>query len=70
MVQNLGKADRFARVASAIALFVASVVAPVPFAAQLGFALTGAYLLGSSLKGTCLGYRLMGVSTCPIQPRS
>jgi hypothetical protein len=26
-------------------------------------------MIGTSLVGTCLGYKLMGVSTCPIKQR-
>ena len=67
MAQNLGKADRILRVAGAIAMFVAAAAAPIPLVAQAALGLTGLYVLGSSLVGTCLGYRLMGMSTCPIQ---
>ena len=67
MVHNLGSADRIARVVGAVALFAAAVAAPVPFLAQLALALTGVYMVGTSLVGTCLGYKLIGVSTCPIK---
>ena len=67
MSQNLGNADRVARVLAAIALFAASVVVPMPVMAQVGLALTGVYVIGSSLVGTCLGYKLIGVSTCPVK---
>lgn len=67
MAQNLGKADRVARVTVAVALFTASAMAPVPFLAQVALALTGVYMVGSSLVGTCLGYKMMGMSTCPIE---
>jgi hypothetical protein len=67
MSQNLGNADRIARVLAAVAMLVASIFAPVPMIAHVGLALTGAYLIGSSLVGTCLGYKLIGVSTCPIK---
>lgn len=67
MSQNLGNADRIARVLAALALFAASALAPVPLVAQVLMALNGVYLVGSSLVGTCLGYKLIGVSTCPIK---
>jgi hypothetical protein len=67
MVHNLGSADRSARVVAAVALFAAAVAAPVPVLAQLALALTGVYMVGTSLVGTCLGYKLIGVSTCPIK---
>ena len=42
-------------------------LAPLPLLVRV-LALGGgaAYLLGSALVGTCLGYRLIGVSTCPV----
>lgn len=66
MTQNLGTADRTARVVSAVVLFIIALAAPLPLLAQLALGVTGLYVLGSSLVGTCLGYRLMGVSTCPV----
>ena len=67
MVHNLGSADRIGRVVAAVALFAVAYAAPVPLLAQLALALTGVYMVGTSLVGTCLGYKLMGVSTCPIK---
>ncbi len=69
MTHNLGTADRIARVAGAIVLFVVSLVSPVPLIAQVALGLTGVYVLGSALAGTCLGYKLMGMSTCPVPKR-
>ncbi len=69
MTHNLGTADRAARVVGAMVLFVVGVVSPLPWLAQVGLGLAGIYMLGSSLVGTCLGYRLMGMSTCPVQKR-
>ena len=67
MANNLGSADRIARVIASVALFVGAAAAPVPPLVQIALALTGLYMLGSSLVGTCLGYKLIGVSTCPIK---
>ena len=66
-MMNLGNADRIARVIAAVVLFVLSFTLTLPLLAQLAMAVNGVYLLGSSLAGTCLGYKLMGVSTCPIK---
>ncbi len=66
MAQNLGRADRIARVAGAVVLFVVSVISPLPLVAQVALGMMGLYVLGSSLVGTCLGYRMMGMSTCPV----
>ena len=67
--QNLGNADRALRAIAAVALLIASFIAPVPLMAAAGLALTGVYMIGTSLVGTCLGYKLIGVSTCPIKHR-
>ena len=50
-------------------MLIASFVSPVPLMAAAGLALTGVYMIGTSLVGTCLGYKLIGVSTCPIKQR-
>ncbi len=67
MSQNLGNADRILRALAALAMLIASVVAPVQLAIAVGLALTGVYMIGTALAGTCLGYKLIGVSTCPIK---
>ena len=53
--KNLGNADRALRAIAALALFIASFIAPVPLMAAAGLALTGVYMIGTSLVGTCLG---------------
>lgn len=67
--QNLGNADRAIRAIAGSAMLIASFVSPVPLMAAAGLALTGVYMIGTSLVGTCLGYKLIGVSTCPIKQR-
>lgn len=67
MLKNLGSLDRAGRVIAAIALFVLAIALPVPLLAQVVMGASGVYLLGSSLVGTCLGYKLIGVSTCPVK---
>ena len=69
MAQNLGTIDRIARGAGAVILFVVSAVSPLPVALQVAVGLMGVYVLGSSLVGTCLGYKMMGMSTCPVPKR-
>ena len=66
---NLGNADRTVRAITAVAMLIASFTTPVPLMAAVGLALTGVYMIGTSLVGTCLGYKLIGVSTCPIKQR-
>jgi hypothetical protein len=64
---NLGNADRTIRAIAAVAMLIASFTTPVPLMVAVGLALTGVYMIGTSLGGTCLGYKLIGVSTCPIK---
>ena len=66
MIRNVGNLDRFARGGTAAALTICSFLAPLPLETRLlAFALPAVYLLFTALKGRCLGYRLMGRSTCP-----
>lgn len=51
-------------------MLMGSVFAPLSLTVRvLALGMGGAYMLWSALAGTCLGYRLMGVSTCPIDKR-
>lgn len=70
MKQNAGTWDRILRAISGSALLVGAVVAPLPLLARvLALGGTGAYLTGSALVGSCLGYRMIGISTCPVAKR-
>lgn len=65
MTHNVGARDRWTRVLVALALLSCTVTAPLPFAARLlAFGLPAGYLALSALAGTCIGYTLMGKSTC------
>ncbi len=66
MKTNVGRNDRILRALAAAGLLTCSVMAPLPLALRLGtFGAMGGYLLFTALAGSCLGYRLMGRSTCP-----
>lgn len=68
-MKNLGTKDRLARVVVATPLLMCGMIAPLSLAARMGLmAAPGIYMLGSALFGSCLGYRLMGKSTC-ARPR-
>jgi hypothetical protein len=68
MKQNLSRMDRVVRFVAAAGLAGGAVAAPLPWAVRIaGFGLSAAYLLFTVLAGTCLGYRLMGYSTCPTE---
>jgi len=69
MEKNLGSMDRAARSLGATAMLVAAFVAPVQTAIRVGLGGTAVYLVLTALAGTCLGYRMMGRSTCPAKLR-
>ena len=70
MQNNLATWDRIFRVLAALLLEAGAVWSPLPESTGLrvaGFGLMGAYMLYTALAGTCLGYRLIGFSTCPLK---
>jgi hypothetical protein len=70
MRRNVGTADRIARGIGALAMFTCAMMAPLSLGVRLAaFSLPAVYLLFTALAGTCVGYSVMGKSTCPA-PRS
>lgn len=70
MRKNLGKGDRALRAMAVVALLICSVFFPLPLAVRVpAFGLMAAYLLFTVLAGTCLGYALIGKSTCSVPVR-
>lgn len=66
MKQNAAHWDRALRVLVGTAMVAGSVLAPLPLLVRvLALGGGGAYMIVTALVGTCLGYRLMGISTCP-----
>jgi len=63
-MSNVGTADRMARTLGATMMIAAVFLLPLPVAGQVALVCTGIYVLGTAAIGTCLGYRLMGKSTC------
>ncbi|AKF05207.1 hypothetical protein DB32_002356 [Sandaracinus amylolyticus] len=63
----MGGWDRAARAAGALAMMVCAGLAPMPLGARVALAVVALYVAGTALVGTCLGYRLMGKSTCPVR---
>jgi len=69
MSRNLGSLDRTLRVFGSLALLTCSLVAPLSLWVRLAaFALPGIYMMGTALFGSCLGYKLMGRSSCGLPP--
>lgn len=66
MKRNVGSGDRVARLAVAAALAACAIYAPLSLFVRISALLVPAvYLAFTSLAGTCFGYRMMGMSTCP-----
>ena len=67
MKHNVGSLDRILRLLLGIAMLVSIVVVhlSLPIASVIG--VTGGYILLTGLAGSCLGYRMMGRSTCPMR---
>jgi hypothetical protein len=69
MTRNLGTGDRILRTFVGIAMVVFAVVLPLPLGLRVGvLGAMGIYLALTSVVGSCLGYRLLGKSTCPLEP--
>jgi hypothetical protein len=70
MTKNVGTIDRMFRGAGALLMTACAFIAPLPATVRIPlFGATAVYMLFTVLSGTCLGYRLMGRSTCPAQSR-
>lgn len=68
MTKNLGTLDRFLRLLAVAGLALGAGAAPLPLIARLALGASGLYLFGTVFFGTCLGYRLLGLSTCALEP--
>lgn len=69
MKKNVGSLDRVARGLGASAMIVAALVAPWELWLRIGVGATGAYVLLTAIVGACVGYRLVGLSTCPMEAK-
>lgn len=62
---NLGRADRVLRLLAALGLSSCAALAPLSLELRLAaFAAPAAYLLFSALAGRCVGYTLLGKTSC------
>jgi biotin transporter BioY len=70
MKQNVASWDRIVRAVAGLTLFTSAFFAPLPLLVRvLALGLGGLYMVATAGAGTCLGYRLMGLSTCPVEQR-
>lgn len=69
MKRNVGTIDRVFRGLGALAMAGCALMAPLPLTVRAPvFGGLSLYLVFTALAGTCLGYRMMGRSTCPAEP--
>ena len=65
MKKNVARRDRAIRTVAGCGMLVGSVFAPLPPLVRLiALGGTGVYLLATAVFGACLGYRMLGISTC------
>lgn len=70
MTKNLASWDRALRLGVGVALGVAAFAASIDWRLRVGLLGANAvYLLFTALSGTCVGYRLLGMSSCPRTPQ-
>lgn len=70
MKKNVARWDRVFRAAAGGAMLVCSFLAPLPLIVRvLALGGGGLYLLETALVGSCVGYKMMGISTCPADPK-
>ncbi|MFO0614857.1 MAG: DUF2892 domain-containing protein [Polyangiaceae bacterium] len=70
MTRNVGNWDRIGRGIAALLMITCAVLAPLPLGVRIAaLGLPALYMAFTALRGTCVGYRLMGMSTCPTSPR-
>ena len=70
MKQSAASCDRILRAIAGLTMITSSFLVPLPLLVRvlaLGFG--GVYMVATTLVGTCLFYKLMGLSTCPVQQR-
>lgn len=70
MKRNTASWDRILRALAGLALAACALFMPIsPLIRALAFGGGAIYMLGTALAGTCLGYRMLGISTCPIEQK-
>jgi hypothetical protein len=65
MKQNVARRDRVIRAVAGVGMLAAGVFAPLPALVRLlALGGGGVYMLATAVFGACLGYRMLGISTC------
>lgn len=70
MNHNVASWDRIVRAIAGLTMLTSAFFVPLPLLVRvLALGLGGVYMVATALVGTCLGYKLMGLSTCPVEQR-
>jgi hypothetical protein len=70
MNRNVANWDRILRAIAGAAMIAGSFMMPWPLVVRvLVLGMMGAYLVMTAVAGTCLGYKMMGMTTCPLHPK-
>lgn len=70
MNRNVANWDRILRAIAGAAMIAAGVTLSLPLVVRvLALGMTGGYLVLTSLAGTCLGYKMTGMTTCPVHAK-
>jgi hypothetical protein len=67
MKLNVGSLDRWLRGVGGLALVAVALVVALPLPLRVLGGVQGAYLVVTAIVGYCVGYRLLGRSTCPLR---
>lgn len=71
MKKNVANWERTIRAMAGLGMLACAAMAPFSLQLRLAsFGVVGLYMLGTALAGTCLGYKLMGRSSCPASPET
>jgi hypothetical protein len=71
MKKNVANWERTVRAMAGSGMLAYAAMAPLSLLLRVAvLGVFGMYMLGTALAGTCLGYKLMGRSTCPASPET
>jgi len=69
MNKNMGSADKMARIATAIVIAILYFTGVISGTVGLVLLVLGAVFLLTSLVSFCPLYSIIGLSTCPVEPK-
>lgn len=67
MKSNIGKTDRFVRLALGVACLIAALLVNIPWLDRVFLVAAGVLSIYEAVVGWCAFYALIGKNTCPIK---